>query len=81
VKEKSQVVAATLVGAILGGVAGYLLFTEEGRRLQRGVKPALDDLTKGVDGFLRTFGTVAGVASEGWRLFADTTGDGRRSSL
>jgi hypothetical protein len=81
VSEKSQVVAATVVGAALGGLAGYVLFSEPGRRLYRGLGPALDDLTSGLEGLLRTFGAAAGLASEGWRLLSDVTEDGSRSSL
>jgi hypothetical protein len=35
---------SALAGAIVGGCAGYLLFTEEGRRLREDIEPRLADL-------------------------------------
>ena len=42
--EKSQMVRATLIGAVLGAIAGYLFFTDRGRRLRQQVEQALDEM-------------------------------------
>jgi hypothetical protein len=59
------------VGAILGGIAGYLLFTDQGRVLRRQLEPALEDYARELNGFRQTLQKAAGVASEGWKLLND----------
>jgi gas vesicle protein len=44
--NNSRELAATLVGAVIGGVAGYLFFTDRGRSLRRQIEPALDDFSR-----------------------------------
>jgi gas vesicle protein len=71
-----RAVAATLVGAVIGGMAGYLFFTDRGRELRRQIEPALDDIARELNSFRGTVQRAAGVASEGWKLLNDTLGDG-----
>jgi hypothetical protein len=61
---------------VIGGVAGYLFFTEEGRRLRRQLEPTLDDLARELNSFRSTVNKAAGVASEGWQLLNDAMGEG-----
>ena len=70
-EEKSRAVAATVVGAIVGGVAGYLFFTDHGRTLRRQMEPALEDITRELNSFRSTVQKAAGVANESWRLLND----------
>jgi gas vesicle protein len=65
-------VAATVVGAIIGGVAGYLFFTEHGRRVRRSIEPALEDIVRELGSFRVTMQKAASVANEGWKLLNDT---------
>ena len=44
--ENSRTVAATIVGGVLGAMAGYLLFTDRGRALRRQLEPALEDFAR-----------------------------------
>lgn len=67
--ENSRAAVATIVGAVIGGVAGYLLLTERGQVLRRRLEPALEDYARELNGFRVTLGKAAGVASEGWKLF------------
>jgi hypothetical protein len=69
-------VTATIVGAVIGGVAGYLFFTERGRALRRQIEPALDDIARELNSFRGTVQRAAGVANEGWRLLNEALGDG-----
>jgi gas vesicle protein len=71
-----KAVLATIVGAVLGGVAGYLFFTDRGRELRRQIEPALDDLSRELHSFRATIERAAGVADEGWKLLNDAFGDG-----
>ena len=72
----SRAVAAAIVGAVVGGLAGYLFFTDDGRRLRRQLEPALDDFARELNSFRGTVQRAAGVASEGWKLLNETLGDG-----
>ncbi len=68
-------ITATLVGACIGGMAGYLFFTERGRALRRQLEPALDDFARELNSFRGTLQRAAGVANEGWRLLNDALGE------
>ena len=70
-----RTVAATIVGAVIGGMAGYLLFTERGRALRRQLEPALEDFARELNSFRGTIQRATGVASEGWRLLNDALGE------
>ncbi len=75
VVDNSRAVIASVVGAVLGGVAGYLFFTERGRALTRQIEPALEDLGRELNHFRATMQKAAGVASEGWRLLNEAVGE------
>jgi hypothetical protein len=74
VEERSRVLLTTVLGAIAGGVWGWLYMTENGRRVRGRIEPKLDD-------FIRELGTVRGTvekarsaANEGWRSLNEITG-------
>jgi gas vesicle protein len=71
----SRVLTASVVGAVIGGVAGYLFFTEEGRRLRRRIEPALDDFARELISLRGTVSKAAGAASESWKLLNDALGE------
>jgi gas vesicle protein len=70
-----QAVAATVVGAVIGGVAGYLFFTDHGRSVRRQIEPALEDFSRELMSFRQTVQKAAGVANEGWKLLNDALGE------
>ena len=74
--DNSREMAATIVGAVIGGVAGYLFFTERGRSVRRQIEPALEDFSRELIGFRNAIQKAAGVANEGWNLLHDTLGEG-----
>ena len=65
---RSREMAATVVGAVLGGVAGYLFLTDRGRSIRRQIEPALAELSSEITSFRGTVATATEVASEGWKL-------------
>jgi hypothetical protein len=73
--DKSRVVLATVGGAVLGAIAGYLLFTDHGRSLRRQLEPALDDFSRELHSFRSTVQRAAGVANEGWKLLNEALGE------
>jgi len=64
--------AATVAGAVLGAIAGYMFFTPEGTALRRRLEPAIADLVRELDSFRGTFAKASSAASEGWRLLQET---------
>jgi hypothetical protein len=44
VTDRTTILLCALAGAVVGGAAGYLLFTEDGRRLREDLEPRLTDL-------------------------------------
>jgi gas vesicle protein len=75
VAVNSQAVIATILGAVVGGVAGYLFFTDRGRSLRRQIEPALDDMARELSQFRGTVHKAAGVANEGWKLLNEALGE------
>ena len=67
--------AATLVGAVIGGLAGYLVFTDRGRSVRRQIEPAIDDFTRELTSFRTPVQKATGVASEGRKLLNGATGE------
>jgi gas vesicle protein len=67
---------ATVLGAVIGGMAGYLFFTDRGRALRRQLEPALDDLARELNSFRGTVQRATNVANEGWKLLNEAIGEG-----
>jgi hypothetical protein len=76
VTDNSRAMAATIVGAVVGGIAGYLFFTDSGRAWRRQVEPALEDIVRELNSFRGTVEKAAGVASEGWKVLNEVLGEG-----
>jgi hypothetical protein len=45
VSERARVVGATVAGAAIGGLVGYLFFTAGGRRLRGEIEPRLSEVS------------------------------------
>jgi gas vesicle protein len=75
VSDNSRALAAALVGAVLGGMAGYLFFTPHGRSLRRQFEPAIDDISRELSQLRGTINKAAGVASESWKLLNEALGE------
>ena len=70
----SRTVAATVAGAVIGALAGYIFFTERGRAIRYSIEPTLEDLRRELVQFRSTMQKIAGVANEGWEMLNDTFG-------
>jgi outer membrane lipoprotein SlyB len=73
VDERSRVLLATCLGAVAGGVTGWLYLTDAGRRFRDQIEPRLDDL---IGEMTRVRGTVEkarSAANEGWRSLSEIT--------
>jgi len=75
VNDRSVIAVSILVGAALGGAAGFLLLTDRGRRLRRELGPQLDELVAEARRLQEVVARVRETAAEGWRSVADFVGD------
>jgi hypothetical protein len=74
VDERSRVLVATFMGAVIGGVWGWLYLTENGRRIRDQIEPRLDDFLSEVTRVRGTVQKARTAASEGWRSLSEMTG-------
>lgn len=75
--ERSRVLMATCLGAVAGGVWGWLYMTENGRRVRDQIEPKLDDLIQELTRVRGTVEKARNAASEGWRSLNEVTGGGQ----
>ena len=78
--KDNRALAATITGAVIGGVAGYFFFTERGRQLRRQLEPALDDCLRELNSFRTTVEKAVGVAHDGWKLLNEAMEPGSQDS-
>jgi hypothetical protein len=71
VTEREQAVTAITVGAVAGGIAGYLFFTDHGRVVRRQLEPGLDEFARELNSWRGTIAKVMTAAHEGWRVLND----------
>jgi len=74
VDERSRVLAASLIGAVAGGVWGWLYMTENGRRVRDQIEPKLDDFVNEIGRIRGTVEKARTAATEGLRSLNDVTG-------
>jgi len=68
VNERTAVTVGALIGAVLGGAAGYLFFTDRGRQVRDRLEPAMADLQREFVRFQGTIEQVGRMANEGMRV-------------
>ena len=66
--ERAAITLGALAGAVVGGAAMYLFFTEHGRQVRDRLGPALEDLQHEFSRFQGTIEQVGRVANEGMRV-------------
>ena len=71
---------ATVLGAIAGGVYGWLYMTENGRRLRDQIEPKLDDFVNEITKVRGTVEKARSAATEGWKSLSEVTGGQARWS-
>ena len=72
--ERSRVLMATFLGAVVGGVWGWLYMTESGRRVRDQIEPKLDDFMNEMTRVRGTVEKARTAANEGWRSLNDIAG-------
>ena len=74
VDDRSRVLMATCLGAVVGGVWGWLYMTESGRRVRDQIEPRLDDFMNELTRMRGTVEKARSAANEGWRSLSDMAG-------
>lgn len=72
--ERSRVLLATFLGAVVGGAWGWLYLTENGRRVRDQIEPKLDDFVSELTRVRGTVEKARTAANEGWRSLNEVTG-------
>ena len=76
--DREREIFAAVIGAVVGGFAGYVLFTDRGRELRRRIEPELEDFAHELMQLRGTVRRAVGVASQGWQVINETVGDRAR---
>src|SRR6185295_10265862 len=74
VNERSRVLLATCLGAVAGGVWGWLYLTENGRHVRNQIEPKLDDFMNELTRMRGTVEKARTAANEGWRSLGEVAG-------
>ncbi len=73
--EQSKVVVASIAGAALGALVGYLYLTPGGRRLRDQLEPRMDEFAHEIRRLRATVTKAQAVATEGWRSLNELIGE------
>ncbi len=73
--EQSKVVVASIAGAALGALVGYLYLTTGGRRVREQLEPRMDEFAHEIRRLRATVTKAQAVATEGWRSLNELIGE------
>ena len=77
----SNNVMATVGGALVGAIAGFLFFTDDGKAFRRRFERTLEDANRELGKFRRTMGEASSLASEGRQLLNEVISDSTSQPL
>ena len=70
----SKDITVTIASAVVGGVVGYLMFTDAGQTMRRQMAPAVRDVSRELTNLHKTVRRAAQAARQGWTLVNDALG-------
>ena len=77
--DQWKVLGATLLGAAIGGLAGYLYLTDRGKALRQDLEPGVDQALAEVRRLRTMIGRAKTAAEEGRRALEELRGHGDRT--
>lgn len=77
--QSPREISATIAGAVIGGVVGYLMLTDSGRTLRRQMEPAFQEFSQDLVRFRNMLQEVTRVADESRMMVNDAFGKQQRS--
>jgi len=80
VDERTQVFLTTVLGAVVGGVFGWLYLTERGREVRVQIEPFFDNLVDEIHQVEQTVDKARLAATEGRRALDDVLRPSDRTS-
>ena len=78
--ERSQVLVATMIGAVMGGIFGCLYLTERGRRVRDRIEPLFDTVIDELQQTRNTIEKAREAVEEGRRTVNDVLHPSSESS-
>ena len=70
-EDRARVLISACLGALIGGVAGYLFLTDDGRRLRERLEPGMDDLLREIRHLRSAAEKARMAAAEGVMTFSE----------
>jgi gas vesicle protein len=67
VTDQSRIALSVLAGAVIGGVAGFLMFTERGRQARAEIQPQLEELAREMQNLQELAMRVRATATDSWK--------------
>jgi hypothetical protein len=67
VDDRGRVILSVIIGAAVGGVFGFIAFTDAGRRFRQQLEPQLDSLVEDTERLRHTFERVGNAAIDTWQ--------------
>lgn len=77
---QSRNLLIVMTGAAFGGIAGYLLLTEDGRRLRSRLEPAVGDLVREIRQLGVTVASAGVLVREGLQVLNQMAGEADQAS-
>ena len=69
--DRSRVFLSACLGALVGGLAGYLYMTEDGRRVREGLEPGMDEMVREMRRLRGAVSSARSAAHEGWAVIEE----------
>ena len=69
--DRSRILLSACLGAVVGGVAGYLFLTEEGRRVRERLEPGMDNVLRELRGLRSAADKARQAVGEGLKTVED----------
>jgi len=71
VDDRSSILLSACLGALVGGVAGYLFLTDDGRRVRERLEPGMDDMLRELRGLRSAADKARAAVGEGLAAVED----------
>ena len=71
--DRGRIALSAMLGALVGGLVGYLYLTEDGRRTRERLEPGLDEVGRELRRLRGAVDRARVAAEEGWQTIGDLT--------
>ena len=71
--DRGKILLSAVLGALAGGLAGYLYLTDEGRNVRERLEPGFDEVGRELRRLRGAVDRARAAAEEGWQTVSDLT--------